>query len=311
MFGRLKSRRAVSPVITTVFLMGIIMAAIGVSLGIIWPNMNSLNDQLDLETNSSNLIVLDENFREMMLNGYTNKLFYTMDLGSSGFFMGDNSSTTTIQLKYRDTTPQGQIVEDKSITGSAQSPAQFNETHYRMMIRQNLDSDILSTNTNQYLVGSGSQDIFYLNTTKRASVSWTVLNQSRFSDTNVYTALSYRNLISTEKTISNSNLDVNVTIIVQRVIFSFIDQLNVSSSYIYMQAEYKGVDVTTYGWTTIQNAGVNDRSFYIQTTTDLQFGTPSITGQINTENPYSHEIPELGKLNVRMQFLDHIIEILI
>lgn len=311
MFSRLKSKRAVSPVITTVFLMGIIMAAIGVSLGIIYPSMNSLNDQLDLETNSSNLLVLDENFREMMLNGYTNKLFYTMDLGSSGYFMGDNSSTSNIQLRYKTTNPQGQIVEDRPINWSAESPSDFNETHYRLLIRQNLNSDILSTNTNQYLVGSGQQDFFYLNTTKRASVSWTVLNQSRFSDTNVYTALSYRNLISTEKTISNQNLDVNVTIIVQRVVFRFVDQLNVSSSYVYMQAEYKGVDVTTYGWTTIQNAGINDRSFYIQTTTDLQFGTTSITDQINTEKPYSHEVPGLGTLNVRMQFLDHIIGILI
>ena len=76
---------------------------------------DTLNDQLDLETNSSNLLVLDENFREMMLNGYTNKLFYSMDLGASGFFMGDNSSTSIIQLRLRETNPMGQMVADSAL----------------------------------------------------------------------------------------------------------------------------------------------------------------------------------------------------
>ncbi|OLS25428.1 MAG: hypothetical protein HeimC2_18840 [Candidatus Heimdallarchaeota archaeon LC_2] len=313
MFARLKSRRALSPVITTIFLMGIIVAAIGVTLGIILPNMDKLNDQLDLETNSSNLIVLDENFREMMLNGYTNKLFYTMDLGASGFLMGDISSTSIIKLMYKDTDPQGNIVDVGSLNRWAPQgiPTQFNNTQNRLMIRQNLNSDVISSNTNQYLIGSGDQNIFFLNSTKRASVSWSILNQSRFSDSKVYTSLSYRNLISTEKTISNQNLDVNLTVIIQRVIFKFTNNLNSSNSFINMQAEYTGLNVTTYEWTTIPNAGVNDRSFYIQTITDLQFGTNLINNQINTEFPYSNEIPGLGTLNVRMQFIDHIIEILI
>ena len=311
MFGRLKSRRAVSPIITSIFLMGIIVAAIGVSMGIIIPNMDKLNDQLDLETNSSNLLVLDENFREMMLNGYTNKLFYSMDLGGTGFFMGDITSTSVIQLRLRETEPDGTIVDDRPITGSPEAPAQYNDTQYRLMIRQKMKSDIISSNSNQYLIGSGDQNIFFLNSTKRASVSWSILNQSRFDDLNVYTALSYRNLISTEKTISNQNLDVNVTVTIQRVVFKFVDDLNVSSSYISMQAEYKGVNVTTYGWNSISFDPVNDKSFYIQTTTDLDFGTNQIINQINSERPYSHEIPSLGQLNFRIQFLDHIIEILI
>ena len=63
-------------------------AAIGVSLGIIFPNVENLNDQIDLEINSSNLIAIDENFRDMMLNGYTSKLLYSFDLGASSFLFG-------------------------------------------------------------------------------------------------------------------------------------------------------------------------------------------------------------------------------
>ena len=127
MFRRFKSKRGLSPVITTIFLIGIIIAAIGVSLGIIFPSVQELNDQMDLETNSSNLFVLDENFRDMMLNGHTSKLYYTMDLGGTGFLMGDLTSATDIELKYRTVNPANQqVIEDVTLSGSPQNPSIFN-----------------------------------------------------------------------------------------------------------------------------------------------------------------------------------------
>jgi hypothetical protein len=292
--------------------MAIILAAIGVSLGIIFPAVQDLNDQLDLETNSSNLLVIDENFRDMMLNGYTSKLFYTMDLGDSGFFMGDISSTTNLRLKVREfDITDGSIADDYQIPAGPGSPTFINETQHRLIIRQELSNSILDSNSHQYLTGSGIQNMFYLNSIQRASVGWTILNQSRFNKADVYTALSYRNLITISKTISNQNLDVNATISIQRVKFDFVNQLNTSDSFITMQAEYQGISVTTYGWRTVLSSTTVDRRFYLETTTDLNYGDPSISGLINTEEPYSHEVPGLGKLNVRIQFIDHIIEILI
>jgi flagellin-like protein len=178
MFRRMKSRRGLSPVITTIFLMAIIIAAIGVSLGIILPSVQNLNDQLDLETNASNLMVIDENFRDMMLNGYTTKLFYTMDLGASGFFMGDISSTTSIQLRVQEVDPAtSTVTADYRMTELPGSPTFINETQHRLIIRQELSNDILDTNSHQYLTGSGTQNMFYLNSIQRASVGWTILNQ--------------------------------------------------------------------------------------------------------------------------------------
>jgi hypothetical protein len=118
-------------------------------------------------------------------------------------------------------------------------------------------------------------------------------------------------LITISKTISNQNLDVNTTISIQRVKFDFVNKLNSSDSFITMQAEYQGINVTTYGWQTIPSSTSVDRRFYLQTTTDLNYGDPSISGLINVEEPYSHEVPGLGKLNIRVQFIDHIIQILV
>lgn len=303
MFRPRKSRRGLSPVITSIFLMAMLITGIGISLGIIFPNLEDLNDQLDLETNSSNLIVIDANFREMMLNGFTSKLFYTLDLGSTSFLFGDIASTTTIQMKYETSLPNGDpILPDVLLM-------QFNESYSRLIIRQKLTNDILSKNTNQYLIGSGVQNKFYLNPTDRASIGWTILNQSRFDDSFVYTSLSYRNIISISKTISNQNLDVNATIAIQRVKFDFIGDLNSSINFASIEAEYLGVNVTSNAWMTINNAGANDRTFYIQTTTDLDYVDSSLTDLSSTEIPYKIEVPGLGKLNVRIQFIDHLFEI--
>ncbi|MCE7737642.1 MAG: hypothetical protein GPJ54_22315 [Candidatus Heimdallarchaeota archaeon] len=306
----MKSRRGLSPVITSIFLMAMIITGIGISLGIIFPNLEDLNDQLDLETNSSNLIIIDANFREMMLNGFTSKLLYTLDLGSTSFLFGDISSTTSIQMRYREVNPQGQTNFDSRIPDTLESPNWINETYSRLIIRQKLTNDILSENTNQYLIGSGVQNKFYINPTDRASIGWTILNQSRFDDSFVYTVLSYRNIISISKIISNQNLDVNATIVIQRVKFDFIGNLETSINFASIEAEYKGTNVTTYNWApSIPNGGANDRTFYIQTTTDLDYGDASLTDLSSTDIPYSIEVPGLGTLNVRIQFIDHIIEI--
>ena len=310
MFRRMKSRRGISPVITTIFLMAIIISAIGVTMGIIIPNLEDLDDQLDLETNSSNLLVLDENFRDMMLNGYSSKLFYTLDLGSTSYLLGDISSATTIQMKFlRVLQSNPTTTIDNLIPSSPQNPTLFNDSYSRLIIRQRLTNDIMSKNTNQYLTGSGSQNQFYINSIDRASIGWTNLNQSRFDDSFVYTALSYRNIIAISKTISNSNLDVNVTIGIQRVHYEFVGKLNTSFNFASIEAEYKGTNVTSHGWSTVNNLAGYDTTFYIQTTTDLDYGDDSLTGLTNTEVPYSTEVPGLGELNVRMQFIDHIIQI--
>ncbi|MCH8907813.1 MAG: hypothetical protein IH840_12050 [Candidatus Heimdallarchaeota archaeon] len=292
------SRKALSPVLTTMFLMAVILSSIAVALSIIRPALEELNDQIDLDSNSSNFLTLDTNIKGLILSTIGGRVIQSMNLGDGGILFGDIYSRSQITI--------GTIDNDGnfSVLGGVD---QFNLTQYPLIIRESVTSDgVITPNSHDYLVGSDSQNFFYLTTTTKSSAPWTILNQSRFATAYVYTTLSYRNVINTEKTVDSSSFTVNLTISIQRVKFNFIRDLRSTGSNVRIEAEYVGLSVITEDWHQINYDALTEPSFYMIISNTMWDVDGTISASlVNTERPFSHQVPEGGILNVRLQFLVH------
>jgi len=297
-----RSKRALSPVVTTVFLFGIMVAGIGISLGIIFPSVQQLNEQIDLEIASVSLINLDEDLQALMLSGAEGRITKQLNLGESGVLIADNISTSIIIL--------GTINSLNSFTVlSSASPSLINLTQSRLIIRQSIQQSAFPTNTNSYLSGQTSQDFFYLNATNQGNVPWEILNQSRFNDNHLYTTLSYRNIVTSHITVDPNTLTVNLTLSIFTVQFNFIDRSQSISNNPFVHFEYKGLSVTTYDWNKFTYNPSDEISFGIKTVTSLWDINSIPFPSTSTESPFSMEVPTLGILNVRIQILTQIIDI--
>lgn len=301
----LRSKKAVSPIIEVLFLMAIIFGAIAFSLTIIYPDLQTMNEQLDLEGNGSNILILDQSLRSLMLSGQAGTVYQSMDIGDGSAIYGDQQSLTQITMFYLD-----YAGTNTPLSGPTPIGATFNENQTRFIIRQNIYSNFFAHNSYTYLSGSAdTQNMFYLNSTTKSSAPWPILNQSRFNDNYVFSALSYRNIISTERTLDAFSSTINVTIEIQRVQFQFKNNVIFNGdAQQTIRADYQGISVITSPWVNVPNAGQNDRVFYLRTDTTLWNVTSITSPQSNTEIPFAQDVPTNGALNVRIQFIDHIIE---
>ena len=181
-------RRAISPVIATVFLMGIIVATIGAVLTIIYPNLQTIDDQIAINQTSSYLETLDDAVRSLVIQAEgTDKLVNLRSNG--GTIMGDKVSTMTI-IPF--------------MNGTDMSSFLTTEVYSRLVIQNPLSSNLYSAYEHQYLRGSSDQDFFVLNETTISTSPWTVLNVSRPSEYAILnSSLSYRMQVTNSFTSGN------------------------------------------------------------------------------------------------------------
>ncbi len=286
----LKYKKGVSPIVTTLFIMAIIIAAISVSLGMIYPSLEELNESIELDANGSSLLSLDQELKTLMLSGGEAKIFKKIDTIGSGLIIGDDQSIKAINLIQED------LGGDQS---NLCSPIYLIQS--RLLIRQVSDQNIIGKDTTIYLTGSGFQELYFLNSSTKSILPWSMITEVRFSDQNIYTILTYRNLISIEREIDLPT--INVTINIQSVEFTFLNGKTEAAGNPTLGIEYKGLNITsTSQFATLSY--LNYQNFWLKTQTTLSPGSTSVI-----EQPYTHEVPENGFLNVKIQFITHMFDI--
>lgn len=214
-------RRGVSPVIATVFLIGLFVAAIGAVLTIIYPNLQTIDDQIQINSTSSHLQTLDDGLRALLVQSSgTEKLIKLR--AESSTIIGDNVSTMTI-IPFMNGTDMSSFVT--SITFP------------RIVITNPLASDLYSPFEHQYLRGTANQDFFSLNETTIRDTPWSILNVSRPSDKPILnSSLSYRMMVKNEFQSGNS-----IVTTLTYVNFNFVGALFKTIATSNIKFQYNGV----------------------------------------------------------------------
>ncbi|MHA2251875.1 MAG: hypothetical protein ACXAD7_16040 [Candidatus Kariarchaeaceae archaeon] len=280
----LRSKRALSPVVSALFLFGVILGAIAVSLGIIYPQLDELNETVNLETAATSLLTLDQDMKNLILSGGTGSIVTTLDLGDSGLLIGDETSSIVLNL----------MKDDQFLT----NPYYMKQS--RLIVRHKTDQDVVAQDTTLYLTGSGYQELYFLNSTTKDSIPWTMLTEVRFSDQYIYTIFSYRNIITASKIVADLTFQVNVTLEIQSVNFNFLNTNQTGSSNPTLDVEYTGMNITSTPWLPSLTSPTY-LYFILKSQTNLY-----LSGSSLNENPLTHEVPESpGELNVQLQFITH------
>ena len=282
-------KRAISPVVTTLFLFGVILGAIAVTLGIVYPQLQQLNDQMLLESAGSSLNSLDANIQSLILNGEDSSFFTEIKMGTSGLLKYDNQILSSLDM-----------VE----TGVITPKISYNINIPRLMIVQGLDTNFLGKGEHQYFGGAGDQSTLYLNSTTRRLLTWSVINQSRpINSDDVSTSLQYRSIVSNQFDIIPNQLLYNLTVQIQMVNMTLASGSAASSSGARATIEVKflGSSNLVTDWTKF-----NDNAALKITT---QFPEAGSTNSI--ERPLSAEKPvdPTASFYIRFEFVYHNIEI--
>ncbi|MCY3411693.1 MAG: hypothetical protein INQ03_08690 [Candidatus Heimdallarchaeota archaeon] len=289
----LRSRRALSPVLSAVFLMALFIAAIGVAIGIIYPQVNELDDNINMINAGSALNSLDDEIKRLISSGEGSSITKNIEIGSTGVLIGDSSAFSTIYLN-----------EYQNASGSTVTRGVYYVPHNRLIVSQEIKEDTLQQYSHQYLEGTGSQNIFFLNNSYQGIYPWVILNQSRGYDYQVNTSLSYRGLMSTEKEILDLSLEMVITI--QLIVLDFPLNTIKSGHYQGVTLEYHTLNSTTTSATAING----DNNYFIMR---IETELPGSANRI--EIPLTHEVPENsqpdleGKINVYLRFITHHISI--
>lgn len=291
-FKRLiRSKRALSPVVSTIFLFAVIFGAIAVSLGIIYPQVRQLNDNLELENASNSLVLLDKDIKNLIESGTGTIVSQTVDIGKTGALFND---------------PLSSIVSLIAFANGTYSQLQSNQiTHTRISINNTITEDVIPKNTHSYLSGGTNQNFVYINSSLKSTVPWEILNQSRGLDNNVITSLSYRGIVSISEIININTLQYNETVSIQTVEFHFINKSASSSTRTYFQLNYVSVQITNFNWMQIVNTNPSGLAYGI-----IKIAT-TMNGLTSSQIPFKHEVPIGGTLYMRLQFVKHIINVYI
>lgn len=232
-----RRKRGVSPVVAVLFLFAVIIGAIAVSLGIVYPNLQSLNDQINLESTANSFIALNEELISAVQNGGASTISITLENGQRGGLLSiDQVSYSNVSL---------------SAPNGTSSPSYFLLNHSRIQFIQEVDQNPIRQGTHSYLLGGSFQNFFFLNSTLQNSADWTILNQSRpVNSDDVYTSLSYRNIASTETTTNPQKLQINTTIQFQAVNFTVPagGRTQIGGSTTQLKISYLGPQIVEYPW---------------------------------------------------------------
>lgn len=280
-----KWKKAISPIVSVLFLFGIILGAIAISLGIIYPQIQELNDNTELETSATSMLNLDTEIKTLITNGANSKVLFTVSTGTTGFFFIDTQSSINLTLW-----------DGNSILSS------FDLNHSRFSIRQGIDQNVIEPFSHSYLRGGGNQNTFFLNSSNRGEIPWTILNQSRPGfEPSVYTSLSYRNIISSTKLLNEQNLEVNVTVQIQMVDILLTDASSTSSNDPQIAINYLGTNINTIEFLDLTN------NFYIKSRTLLS--DPNSVPHVETNFYEERPLEDTSTFNIKLDLIYHLLEV--
>ncbi len=173
------SNRGLSPIVSAIFLIGIMVAAIAASFAIIVPNLQKVEDGNVLGQAQTALTNLDKALQQMISSGKDSQLNYQFYY-KNGLLIGDNSSFYNLTLSY----PLLSFAKTVSLPYS------------RVMVQTPVASSIMSVGQTDYFSGSQNQKTFALNVSTAQSTNWAILNSTRspFQSTGINNSLGYRML---------------------------------------------------------------------------------------------------------------------
>ncbi len=280
-----------SPVVTTLFLFGVILGAIAATLGIVYPQLRSLNDQIQLETAGSSMQSLDANIQSLILNGEGSSFFSEVKMGAAGLFNYDNQIFATLEMIQTNNNPVAGLTSTIN--------------HSRLQMFQPVSTDFLGEGDLQYFGGAGFQDLYYLNSTSRSLLGWSIIPQQREVGSDLAsTSLMYRSIVTSEFDIIPQQLQFNLTVQVQMVNITLAlgSDDSRSGAKAGLEVSYLGTTSRLTDWV----AGItSDLSFRIT----IQFPEAGVTNKI--ERPLSSEKPvdPTSIFSVRYEFVYHQIEV--
>ena len=281
-----KYKRAISPVVTTLFLMAVILGAIAASLAIIFPAVNRLDDQILLETSGSSLGTLDESIQKLILNGVDSEIYSEVKTGTTGAMLYDNRMFSTVQLLQ---------------TNTVKYNSQIN--HSRLQIQQVVSSEWFAQGSHQYFSGQGDQSIIFLNSSSRRFLGWSIINQSRPVGSDIVTSsLYYRNIVSSSNVVSNqaNNRYFNLTINIQMVNFTIPSGIKRDgATKVGLGLHFTGTQVKYTDWI----------KFNDSMTMKIGTESPEAGNAKTTEIPLRAEKPAGIPFNIRIKYIYNIIEV--
>lgn len=159
------------------------MVAIAVALSLIYPNLQVLNDQIQVSDITTNLSAFDDTFRTLMTQPVGSTASISLK-GSNAVLFGDNQSYIRIIPFINGTDMNGTLTRIPFT---------------RMVIETPVQSNTYAAGTHQYLKGTADQDFFSLNTSTASTTPWSIYNISRAQSSNdINASLGYRLLFTHE-----------------------------------------------------------------------------------------------------------------
>ncbi len=171
------SKKSVSPIVSAIFLMGVMLVAITATVTLIYPNIVKLEDEQRLSTTTTQFSQLDQTLQTLMNQGKGASVGQPFSLDQSALF-ADNTSVMELRFTYDST------AFSKSAT--------INYT--RLVAQIPIKSQILDVGQKKYYKGIQAQNFFALNSSTLGYYPWAIINATRpqTQDTHANVSFSYR-----------------------------------------------------------------------------------------------------------------------
>ena len=177
--GLRKSKKALSPAISAVFLMGIFTGAVAASTIIIIPNIQRITDEGALSQAESNLRIIDQSIQNLVFQEFSAIVKINLEGGGGSSISTDNASFIRIVP----------IVEGGNLDPSYLKTIKYN----RVVIKNSILTDILKSGEHKYTTDQTDVALFSINPTNFHNSQLSLINVSRESDELVVSSiLSYK-----------------------------------------------------------------------------------------------------------------------
>ncbi len=229
-----KNKRAVSPILATLFVTGIFISSITLSLTYVIPQIIRFNEERDLGLASISLTTTNQQIRQLLVSPVGTKGSITLSLSSANL-VSDSFSLTGFTLRQ---------------SNSPLMP--FSYPFPRLVIELDTDQNIMAKSSHFYLTGTNEQDYFCLdssNSVSQPALPLEILNQSRGIQSKYTVSLGYRWYINAYSTGSNATLVHHI--IVSHINMDFTTSFDTSKRKIDLNLYYESIDEETYLWENI------------------------------------------------------------
>ncbi len=171
------SKKSVSPIVSAIFLMGIMLVAITATVTLIYPNLVKLEDEQRLSTTTTQFSQLDQILQSLMDQGEGATTSKPFSLDQSALY-ADNTSTMELRFTYDATAFSKSAIINYS----------------RLVTKIPIRSDVISPGEKEYFKGIQNQNFFALNSSTLGFYPWAIINATRpvAQDTHANISFSYR-----------------------------------------------------------------------------------------------------------------------